>query len=151
MAQHPVQLNLKSVSSVGEPTTSLGRLAYEWLIVLIVENFPLVSSWDLPRSNLYPLPLVFSMWLLVERGPHLLCRRSLSTGTWDKVSPLRLLFSRLNKPNSLSLSSYDRLPSPLVIFVALHWIPSSLSASFWYSRGGLTSTILMITALLLAN
>ena len=49
-------------------------------------------------------------------------------------SPLSLLSSRLNKPYSLSLSSYGRLPSPLIIFVVLLWTLSSLSASFWCSK-----------------
>jgi len=40
-------------------------------------------------------------------------------------SPLSLLFSRLNKPYSLSLSSYGRVPSPLIIFVALLWTLSA--------------------------
>lgn len=35
----------------------------------------------------------------------------------DKI-PLRLLFSRLNSPRSLSLSSYKRCSRPLIIFVA---------------------------------
>lgn len=58
-------------------------------------------------------------------------------------------FSRLNKPISLSLSSYNRLSSPLLIFVALHWMLSRMSTSFLHSNNqnctqfstcGLTST-----------
>jgi len=37
-------------------------------------------------------------------------------------SPRCLLFSRLNSPNSLSLSSQERCSSLLIIFVALLWI-----------------------------
>jgi len=36
----------------------------------------------------------------------------------NKVSPWSLLFSRLNSPKSLSLSSQERCSGPLVIFVA---------------------------------
>jgi len=36
-------------------------------------------------------------------------------------SPRSLLFSRLNSPNSLSLSSWERCSSPWIIFVALLW------------------------------
>jgi len=38
------------VSDVGESTTSLERL-FQWLILLIVKNFPLLSIWNTPRSN----------------------------------------------------------------------------------------------------
>ena len=36
-------------------------------------------------------------------------------------SPQSFLFSRLNKPNSLSFSTEERCSSPLIIFVALLW------------------------------
>ncbi|KAK4827490.1 hypothetical protein QYF61_018790 [Mycteria americana] len=61
--------------------------------------------------------------------------------------PQSLLFSRLNNPNSLSLSSQERCSSPRIIFVALLWTCSNRSMSFlcWgpqsrmqYSRRGLT-------------
>ncbi|NWQ69161.1 RA54B protein, partial [Neopipo cinnamomea] len=51
-------MRISKVPNVGEPTTSFGRL-FQWLIVLTVKKFPLVSDWNLPRNNLYPLPLVF--------------------------------------------------------------------------------------------
>jgi len=41
-----------------------------------------------------------------------------------------LLFSRLNKPSSLSLSSQERCSCPLIILTALHWPLSSSSSSF---------------------
>lgn len=47
-------------SMLGNFTTSPGKL-FQWLIVLFVKNFPHVSNWNLLRSNLYPIPLVFSM------------------------------------------------------------------------------------------
>ena len=45
-------------------------------------------------------------------------------------SPLSLLFCRLNKPSSLSLSSQERCFGPLIIFVALRWTLSSSYSSF---------------------
>ncbi|XP_063182760.1 phospholipase ABHD3 isoform X5 [Chroicocephalus ridibundus] len=45
-------------------------------------------------------------------------------------SPRSLLFSRLNIPNSLSLSSQERCSSPLIILVALLWTHSNRSMSF---------------------
>ncbi|KAK4816023.1 hypothetical protein QYF61_011013 [Mycteria americana] len=45
-------------------------------------------------------------------------------------SPPSLLFSRLNNPNSLSLSSQERCSSPRIIFVALLWTCSNSSMSF---------------------
>ncbi|KAM9591087.1 transmembrane protein 161B-like isoform 4-T6 [Morphnus guianensis] len=45
-------------------------------------------------------------------------------------SPLSLLFSRLNSPSSLNLSSYERYSSSFIIFLALHWTLSSMSM-YW--------------------
>ena len=42
------------------------------------------------------------------------------------MSPQSLLFSRLNNPNSLSLSSQERCSSPRIIFVSLLWTHSNL-------------------------
>ena len=62
-------------------------------------------------------------------------------------SPWSLLFSKLNKPSSLNLSSEERRSSPLIILVALLWTRSKSSTSFLYwgpqawmqcSRWGLT-------------
>ena len=44
-------------------------------------------------------------------------------------SPLSLLFSRWNRPSSLSLSLYEKCSSLLIIFVALCWSCSSMSVS----------------------
>jgi len=43
--------------------------------------------------------------------------------------PLSLLFSRLNSPSSLSVSSQERRSSPFIIFVALRWTLSSLCSA----------------------
>lgn len=47
-------------ANIGESPTSLGR-AFQWLIVLSVNRFPLVSGRNLPRKNSRPSPLVFSL------------------------------------------------------------------------------------------
>ena len=47
-------------------------------------------------------------------------------------SPLSLLFSKLSKPSSLSLSSEGQFSSSLIIFVALLWTLSNSSTSFLY-------------------
>ncbi|KAK4831337.1 hypothetical protein QYF61_017468 [Mycteria americana] len=83
-------------------------------------------------------------------------------------SPHSLIFSRLNNPNSLSLSAQERCSSPLIIFVALLWTHSNRPMSFlcWgpqsgmqYSvgwglmragyRGRITSLDLLVTLLLM--
>jgi len=52
---------------------------------------------------------------------------SLQTHIHIAKIPPSLLFSRLNSPRSLSLSSYVRCSSPLIIFVVLCWTLSSMS------------------------
>ena len=49
-------------------------------------------------------------------------------------APQNLLFSKLNKLNSLNLASYGRCSSPLIIFVALFWICSNSYTYFLYWR-----------------
>lgn len=48
--------------------------------------------------------------------------------TWVRHS-LCLLFSKLNRPSSLSFSSYHTCSSPFIIFMALCWSLSSMSMS----------------------
>ena len=45
-------------------------------------------------------------------------------------SPQSLLFSKINKPSSLNISSQERCSSPLTILVALLWTRSKSSMSF---------------------
>ncbi|GAB0182728.1 ras-related protein Rab-31 [Grus japonensis] len=47
-------------------------------------------------------------------------------------SPRSLLFSRLNNPNPLSVSSQERCSSPLIVFMALLWTRFNRSMSFLY-------------------
>ena len=44
-------------------------------------------------------------------------------------SPGSLLFSRLNKPSSFSLSSQEKCSSPLIIFIAILWTRSKSPTS----------------------
>lgn len=76
---HPVQMNLKSVDCWGIHQSPADIIQ---LLIVLMKSGPLVSSPVLCRSNLYLLALVFCMWLLVNRGFHLLCRHLLNTGTW---------------------------------------------------------------------
>lgn len=80
ISQHPLQPNFKGVQC--------WRIHhFPEIIPMAVshcshcENFPLVSNWDLPRSNLCPWPLIFSVWLLVKkkRSLHLLCSHPVNT------------------------------------------------------------------------
>lgn len=48
---------------------------------------------------------------------------------YDEI-PLSLLFSRVKRPNSLSLSPQSRFSSSLIIFVALLWALSNVSMPF---------------------
>ena len=79
---------------------------------------------------------------------HQLLERKLTLSQLKPGHPPSLPFCRLNSPSSLSLSSYVRYSSPLVVLVALHWTLSSSSMSllYWaaqkwtqYSRCGFSS------------
>lgn len=48
--------------------------------------------------------------------------------------PLSLLFSRVNRPSSLKVSSYKRSSSSFTVFIVLHWTQISNSVSFLYWR-----------------
>lgn len=82
--------------------------------------------------------------LLVHISPHIFHMTPCKKGVWSllpffqyqrvKMSPLCLLFSKLNKPTSLSLSPHARLSPSLLIFVASLWTLSSQSIPFLYSR-----------------
>lgn len=58
MAQHRVQVNPMCPNAV-EFTTSPGSL-FQWLIILIMKSFPLVSNHNLIRIKFSLLPLIFS-------------------------------------------------------------------------------------------
>ncbi|KAK4832076.1 hypothetical protein QYF61_020632 [Mycteria americana] len=137
LLQAPSNLTL-NVARDGASTTSLGNL-FQCFTTLIVKNFFLISSLNLPSFSLKPLPLVLSQQVLLKT-PFKYCKAAMR-------SPQSLLFSRLNNPSSLSLSSQERCSISLIIFVALLWTCSNRSMSFlcrglqsWtqYWRWGLT-------------
>jgi len=108
-----------NVSRDGASTTSLGN-PFQCFTTLIVKNFFLLSSPNLPCFSLKPSPLVLSLLSLLKRlSPSF---PSAPFKHWKAAirSPRSLLFSRLNKPNSLSLSSQERCSSPQTTFVALN-------------------------------
>ena len=93
-----------NISREGDSTTSLGSL-FQCSVTLRGKKFFLGFSWSFPGFSLCPLPLVLSLGTTAK---------SLTPSPWPppcryleafRRSPLNLLFSRLNKPSSLSLSS----------------------------------------------
>lgn len=124
-------------NSVGESISSSGK---SFQCVLMVKHFLLVSNWNLLRSRLYPsTPAFFD----VKRG----CPSSWQLPMYWYIvirSPLRLLFSVLNKPSSLSFLSYGRVSRPLTIHMALLWMLSSLFTSFFVQYGRKLHAVLQV-------
>lgn len=139
---------LKNISvpepDVGESTTSLGRL-FQRFIVLTVKYFYSCIQSGHPLVQLVPIASCLFHLSPGKKGVchlHLLLFRC-----WNivMVSSRSLLSSWLNKHSSLSLSSYGRLSSPLIVPV---WAFFSLPTPLWdsgdqnwmqCSRCGLTS------------
>lgn len=113
---------------MGVPPPPLGRLL-QGLIILTLKSFFFIPRWNLSQCSLYLLPCLFSMWL-PGRGepPVLFAVTLLSTGAlcWGPTG----IFSRVNRLNTLRLSSQGRFSSTLIV-VALLWTLSSLSSSLW--------------------
>ena len=88
----------------GASTASLGNL-FQCVTTLCVKNFLLISNLNLPCLSLKPVPLVLSLYTHVNsHSPS--CLYSLFKYWKAKMkSPQSLLFSKLNKPSSLNLSS----------------------------------------------
>ena len=106
----PANLTLNT-SRDGAPTSPLGNL-FQCFTTLIVKNIFLVPSLKLPSFSLEPLPLVLSQQALLKNlsPPFLWALFKYWKATI--MSPHRLLFSRLNSPNCLSLSSQERCSVP---------------------------------------
>ena len=85
---------------------------------LVVKNFFLISNLHLLSFSLKPLPFVLSLHALVKSPSPAFLQAQFKYWMVVVRSPHRLLFSRLNSPNSLSLSSQQRCSSPRIIFVA---------------------------------
>jgi len=126
VVQDPVQLAFDYLQGwrlhdfSGQPVPVLGHLHSE-------KVFPDVQK-EPPVFGLCPLPLILLLGTTVK---------SLSSSSLHSPSIfvytaeilLSLLFSRLNSPSSLSLSSQERCSTPFSIFVGLHWTFSSSSVS----------------------
>jgi len=117
----------------GAATTSLSNLL-QCLTTLIAENFFLVSNLNLPSFSLKPLSFVLLQEALLKSLSHPFLQAYFTYWKAAVRSPCSLLFSRLNSPNSLSLSSQERCSSPHIIFVALLCTRSNRSMSFLCRR-----------------
>ena len=97
--------------------TSLGNLC-QCLTTLTVKKHFHVFRWNFLVFDLRPLPVRGYCW---EKFGFLFSILSSQVFIGiDKIHP-SLFFSCLRSPGSLSLSSYERGSSPLIMFVALHW------------------------------
>jgi len=120
-----------NASREGAPTTSLGNL-FQCVTTLWVKNFLLGSNLNLPCLSLKPFPLVPSLSTLVNSYSPSCLYATFKYWKATMRCPLSLLFSKLNKPSSLNLSSYETCSSPLIILVALFWTRSKSFTSFLY-------------------
>ena len=118
------------IHQVAQSHVQLGRECFQWWGIchlsgqpvpvphhpLCKKKFFFISNLNLPAFSLKLLPLVLSQQALLKT-------LSPSFKYWKAArrSPWSLLFSRLNSPNSLSLSSQERCSIPLDVFVALLW------------------------------
>lgn len=92
----------------------------------------LMLIWNFLCCSLCPLRLILSL------GTY---EKSLAQSSWHPPFrylyalirfPLSLLFSSLNRLNSLSIFSFERCSTPLIILVALCWSQSRSSKSLSY-------------------
>ena len=99
----------------GASTTSLGTLC-QCLTTLWVKNFFLIPHLNIPSFCLKLLSLVPLLLFLIKSLSQISCRPPLGIGRlqWN-------LLSKLNNPNSLSISSQERHSSPLIILVVHLW------------------------------
>ena len=102
----------------GQPQLRWDNL-FQCLTSLIVKNFFLISSLNLPSFTLKTLPLVLSLQALVKSPSPAFLQAPLRYWKAALRSLHSLLFSRLNSPNSLRLSPWESYSIPLIIFVAL--------------------------------
>ena len=107
-------------------TTCLGNL-FEYLTTLTVKNLFLISNLNLLSFSLKPIPLVLSPHSLITSTSSSFLQAPFKYWKATKRCPQSLLFSTLNNPNSLSLSSQGRFSSPFIIFMAPLWTHLSRS------------------------
>lgn len=108
-------LKIAVVHHSGDSTTSQGRL-FQWLVVLTIKNFFLMSRWNLSWCNLYCCPLSSPCYSLWRKNHNLLCSCLLSAKILLWGPPQT--FFREKGPKSFSLSLKDRLSSLLIIFMS---------------------------------
>ena len=144
VAQRPVQPDLECFQRQG--LHYLSGQPHRCFTTVMVKNFFLIASLNLPSLSLKPLLLVLLQQALC---PHLSYRPLFRYWKAAVRSAHSLLFSRLNHPNSLSLSSQESCSIPQIIFVVLLCTRSHKPMSFlcwglqsWMqdSRWGLTRT-----------
>lgn len=110
---------------LGNPPFHCAKYPDDWLFSLGI--FFLVSNQNLPSSNLYPLPLIFSSWFPNKReSPSSFCIFFLHLPSYtffvathfNTETPLSLLFSRLNfpVPSAFPDIGFPVLWSPLWLF-----------------------------------
>ena len=102
-AQSHIQPGLECLQGWGIHNL-LGQL-FQCVTTLCVKNFLLISNLNLPCLSLKSLPLVLSLPTIVKsHSPSCLCA---PFKYWKATvrSPWSLLFSKLNNPSSLNLSS----------------------------------------------
>lgn len=103
-------------------TVFLGNLNL-CLVSLTVEIFFLKSNLNLSFFNFKPFPPVLSLHTIVKSSSPVLFQAPF--GYCKVLYRHSVVLSRLNNPNSLSLSPWDRCSSPLNIFMASSGFTSS--------------------------
>ena len=101
-AQSHIQPGLECLQGWG--IHSLLGQPVQCITTLWVNNFLLISNLNLPCLSLKPLPLVLSLSTLINS--HFPSLQILEGHNEEKAQSL--LFSKLNKPSSLNLSSQER-------------------------------------------
>lgn len=119
---------LFNISREADSATSIGNLC-QFSVSIRVKKFFLMFRWNFLCCSLYLLPY---HWTPLRTVCH--CPLDPPFPVYDQsytlfIYPLRLLFFR---PTSLSLSSYERFSSPLIILVTLHWTTCRSSKSLFY-------------------
>lgn len=120
-----VSPRMKTTQPPGQPVPVLGHPPSQKVFLML--------GWNFPRFCLRPLPLVPSLEHHWKEPVSVAFIPSLQVFACIDEFPLSILFSRLNRPSSFSLSSHKRWSRPLIIFIVLHWTLSSTSTSLLYS------------------
>lgn len=120
---------LLSNSRDGDFTASLGSLCQCLVILMVKKQFQMFRC-SLICFHLCGLPLVLTLCItenVLTPSSLFLSIRYLNTSV---SSLLSLLFSRLDSPSSLRVSSQERSSGPLIVLDALCWTNSTKFISF---------------------